>query len=95
MTGHKFIDAITAADIRELILPIEARGARDVAKRPHETIGQIFRYAIANGLATRNPAADFKRRAANPALVRHHGHRILRIPQRTRQYEAATVVRGM
>lgn len=60
--GYKFIDAITAADIRELILPIEARGARDVAKRAHETIGQIFRYAIANGLATRNPAADFKPR---------------------------------
>lgn len=58
--GHKFIDAITAADIRELILPIETRGARDVAKRAHETIGQIFRYAIANGLAKRNPAADFK-----------------------------------
>lgn len=60
--GHKFIDAITAADIRELILPIKARGARDVAKRAHETIGQIFRYAIANGLAKRNPAADFKPR---------------------------------
>jgi len=58
--GHKFIDAISAPDIRELILPIEARGARDVAKRAHETIGQIFRYAIANGLAKRNPAADFK-----------------------------------
>lgn len=62
VVGHKFIDAITAADIRELILPIEARGARDVAKRAHETIGQIFRYAIANGLAKRNPAADFKPR---------------------------------
>ena len=60
--GHKFIDAISAADIRDLILPIEARGARDVAKRAHETIGQIFRYAIANGLAQRNPAADFKPR---------------------------------
>lgn len=60
--GHKFIDAITAVDIRELILPIEARGARDVAKRAHETIGQIFRFAIANGLAKRNPAADFKPR---------------------------------
>jgi len=60
--GHKFIDAIAAADIRELILPIEARGARDIAKRAHETIGQIFRFAIANGLAMRNPAADFKPR---------------------------------
>ena len=45
--GHKVIDAVTVADIRELILPIEACGARDVVKRAHETIGQIFRYAIA------------------------------------------------
>lgn len=36
------------------------RGARDVAKRAHETTGQIFRYAIAHGVVTRNPAADFK-----------------------------------
>lgn len=58
--GYKFIEVIHAADIRELILPIEARGARDVAKRAHETMGQIFRYAIANGVAKRNPAAEFK-----------------------------------
>lgn len=58
--GHKFMDAITATDVRDILLPIEQRGARDVAKRAHETIGQIFRYGIANGLATRNPAADFK-----------------------------------
>jgi integrase len=60
--GHKFIDAVTAADIRELMLEIGGRGARDVAKRAHETIGQIFRYAISRGIATRNPAADFKPR---------------------------------
>jgi integrase len=60
--GHKFIDAITAADIRELMLAIERRDARDVAKRCHETAGQIFRYAIARGIASRNPAADFKPR---------------------------------
>lgn len=60
--GHVFIDTISASDIRELILPIETRGARDVAKRAHQTIGQIFRYGIANGLAARNPAADFKPR---------------------------------
>lgn len=60
--GHKFIDAITAADIRELMLEVELRDARDVAKRVHETTGQIFRYAIAHGIASRNPAADFKPR---------------------------------
>jgi integrase len=58
--GHKFIDNVTPADIRKLMLAIEDRGARDVAKRAHETTGQIFRYAIAHGIASRNPAADFK-----------------------------------
>lgn len=42
------------------MLTIEGRGARDVAKRAHETTGQVFRYAIAHGIANRNPAADFK-----------------------------------
>ncbi|MGA2887564.1 MAG: site-specific integrase [Terracidiphilus sp.] len=42
------------------MLAIEDRGARDVAKRAHETTGQIFRYAIAHGIASRNPAAEFK-----------------------------------
>jgi integrase len=58
--GRKFIGAVTAADMRNLMLTIERRGARDVAKRAHETIGQVFRYAIDHGIASRNPAADFK-----------------------------------
>jgi integrase len=58
--GHKFIDNVTAADIRKLMLAVEGRGARDVAKRAHETTGQIFRYAVAHGISSRNPAADFK-----------------------------------
>lgn len=60
--GHKFIDTVTAADVRELMLRIERRDARDVAKRAHESTGQIFRFAIARGIATRNPAAEFKPR---------------------------------
>ena len=60
--GHRFIDAVTAADVRELMLTIERRDARDVAKRAHENTGQIFRYAIARGIASRNPVADFKPR---------------------------------
>jgi integrase len=60
--GHKSIDAVTAADVRELMLAIERRDARDVAKRSHETTAQIFRFAIARDIATRNPAADFKPR---------------------------------
>jgi integrase len=58
--GHKFIDAVTAADVRELMLAIERRNARDVAKRSHETTSQIFRFAVARDIAARNPAADFQ-----------------------------------
>src|SRR5271155_656997 len=60
--GHKFIDTITAADVREVMLAIEKRDARDVAKRAHETTSQIFRFAVARGIASRNPAADFRPR---------------------------------
>lgn len=60
--GHKAIEAVSAADIREAMLTIERRDARDVAKRAHETVSQIFRYAIARDIASRNPAADFKPR---------------------------------
>ena len=35
--GHKFIDAVAAADVRERMLAIERRNARDVAKRAHVT----------------------------------------------------------
>lgn len=55
------IDDVTAADIRTMMLKIyDERKARDIAKRAHQTTGQIFSFAVANGLAKRNPAADFK-----------------------------------
>jgi Arm DNA-binding domain len=60
--GHISIDAVQTAHIRKIMLTIETRGASDVAKRAHQSIGQIFRFAIARELASRNPAADFKPR---------------------------------
>lgn len=59
--GSKPVDDVTAADIRGMMLAIyNGRGARDIAKRNHETTGQVFRFAVALGIAKRNPAADFK-----------------------------------
>lgn len=43
-----------------VIKKIEARDALDIAKRILTMCGQIFRYAVAHGLAERNPAADIK-----------------------------------
>jgi integrase len=60
--GHKSMDAIKAGEIRELMLAIEKRDARDVAKRSHEVTSQIFRFAVARDITNRNPAADFKPR---------------------------------
>jgi integrase len=60
--GHVHIDSVQTAHIRGIMLTIETRGASDVAKRAHQSIGQIFRFAIARELANRNPAADFRPR---------------------------------
>jgi integrase len=60
--GHLLIDAVQTSHIRDIMITIETRGASDVAKRAHQSIGQIFRFAIARELASRNPAADFKPR---------------------------------
>ncbi len=60
--GHLPIDAVLTTHIRAIMLTIETRGASDVAKRAHQSIGQIFRFAIARELASRNPAADFRPR---------------------------------
>jgi integrase len=58
--GALQIAGIDAPDIVAMVRTIEARGARDVAKRAMETTGQIFRYAIARGKVKRNPAQDFR-----------------------------------
>jgi len=59
--GGKAVNDVTAADVRGMMLSIyNQRGARDVARRAHETTSQIYRHGIAIGLADRNPAADFK-----------------------------------
>ncbi len=58
--GKKPIDDVTAADVRDMMLAIAGRGAKDVARRAHETASQIFRYAIARGHASRNPCVDFR-----------------------------------
>lgn len=61
--GGMPINEINAHDIVDTIKKISERGAFDIAKRAHQTIGQIFRFAIAHGKesqASRNPAADIK-----------------------------------
>jgi integrase len=60
--GARPIAEIEAPEIVALAKAIEKRGARDIAKRALETAGQVFRYAIAHGLAERNPATAIRPR---------------------------------
>jgi integrase len=66
--GSKPVNEVTAADVREMMLAINERGARDIAKRAHETVAQVFRHAVVHGKAKRNPAADFKPNDVLPAV---------------------------
>ena len=69
--GGRPISEITAPEILVVLRRIEKRGALDTAHRAHQNIGQVFRYAIASGVADRNPAADL-RGALPPAKETHY-----------------------
>ena len=83
------IAEIQAPDVVAMVRDVEARGARDVAKRALETTGQIFRYAIAHGHTTRNPAAEIKPRDVLKATVRENYARVdaKELPALLRQIE--------
>ena len=94
--GDMPIASINAPDIVKTIKNIASRGALDMAKRAHQTIGQVFRYAIAHGnesKVTRNPATDIKpsdiiesRRKVNYARVE-----LKELPDLLRAIEAANI----
>ena len=56
--GTRPIAEIEAPELVEMAKEIEKRGAGELAKRSLQTCNQIFRYAIANSKARRNPAKD-------------------------------------
>ncbi len=58
--GHKPINEVTTAQLIAMVRKVESRGALDIAKRVLTMCGQVMRYAVAHGLAERNPAADIK-----------------------------------
>ncbi len=61
--GKLPINEIEAHQVVDAVKAIAERGALDIAKRAHQTIGQVFRYAIAHSKeskAKRNPASEIK-----------------------------------
>jgi integrase len=54
--GARPVAEIQAPEIVRMVKAIEHRGALEIAKRAFQTTSQVFRYAIAHGLANDNPA---------------------------------------
>ena len=58
--GSRPIADITPPEVLEVLRRAESRGAHDTAHRLHQNCGQIFRYAVATGRATRDVSADLR-----------------------------------
>jgi len=52
------ISELEAPELLQVLRKIEARGATETAHRVRFILSQVFRYAIASGRATRDPAGD-------------------------------------
>jgi len=71
--GGMPVDEITAPDVLAALKRIAARGAVETAHRARNDCSQVFRYAIAHGRATRDPAVDLRgRHALPPAKAKHY-----------------------
>lgn len=68
--GEKPIAQINPPELLAVLRRIEARGVVETAHRALENCGQVFRYAVATGRATSNPARDLKDALRKP-LVQH------------------------
>jgi integrase len=73
--GSRPIAEIESPEVLAVLRKVENRGALDTAKRLRQTVGQIFRYAIATGRAKRDPSADLK--GALMAAGRQQRHRAM------------------
>lgn len=58
--GKKPISEITAPQFLEIIRRIEKQNIAETAKRTLQTAGQVFRYAVQNGMVARDITTDLK-----------------------------------
>lgn len=71
--GARPLASIGAADLIRVIERIEQRGAMDIARRVHNYMGRIFRYAVGRGLVSRDPSRDIELKdILPPEDVQHH-----------------------
>ena len=85
--GGKPIAEVSAPDVLTVMRRIEGRGALETAHRARGNCGQVFRYAIATGRASRDPSGDL--RGALPPTKGLH------FAAKTEPEEVAKILRAM
>jgi integrase len=65
---------LTAPDLIDAIARVERRGAYNVAKKARQWVNAIFRYSIARGWITRNPAEHLVDVAEKAPETRNYAH---------------------
>ena len=68
--GNQTCDAIGALDILRVCRTAESKGHHEVAHKLRQYCGQVMRFAVANGWASRDPSPDIKG-ALRPKPTRH------------------------
>lgn len=69
--GHIDLKAVTSADVLAMVRSVEARGALDVSRRLKQHVSQIYRFAIPQGWAKRDPAEHLGELPKAKPRVRH------------------------
>ena len=69
--GTRPIQSISVPELLSVLRKIEARGAVDIAHRAKQTVGLIYKYAIASGRAESDPSRDLTG-ALKSHVKKHH-----------------------
>lgn len=69
--GAKDIRAVTSSDVLAMVRAVETRGALDVSRRLKQHVSQIYRFAMAQGWASQDPAAPLTDLLKPKPRVRH------------------------
>lgn len=70
--GHLPVNSVTAKQVRDALRPIEKRGALHGARKAKGWASAVMGYAVAEGLAERNPVADLPADVIDTRPVKHH-----------------------
>jgi integrase len=70
--GPRPVSDVDAPELLEALRKVEKRGAIETARRLRQICGQVFRYAIATGLAKYDPSAALRGALGSPGRPRGH-----------------------